>query len=1013
MSKKKPTEKVKTFNVRKFKAIWFSVLVFLIALTVTANVLANVFHGGLTVFLDGAVTYEFSVVVTLDEYPYEVTFTDTTGEGLAAQVDAFVATFDLDIDLDDLFIHFPSDFATKEDAFAHGVNIAMQIASEGAILLKNDNNTLPLPAGSRVSVFGNTATHPVYGGTGSGDLGDIVVPNINEVLRDVAGYIVNPTLAEWYAGRRERRGDISMYGGGSTFWIGEVPMEVFPRNPHEHFNYADYSDAAIIVLGRPGGEGDDLLRDMTTRGARGLRGEHQLMLDYDEQNLVAHVTEHFDNVIVIINSSTMMEIGCLADNPAIGAILWIGAPGYGIYAFGNILNGNINPSGRTVMITARNMLANPVIYNFGFFAYGGDLQGYHFVEYVEGIYVGYRFYETRFIEDDEYWQHVVFPFGFGLSYTTFEWELLGTTHPEGASIHPDETMEITVRVHNTGDVAGMDVVQVYSSPPWTPGGIEKSRVNLVGFAKTGNIAPGGSYDVTVEVPVRWMASWDWNDANNNGFIGWELEEGTYYLMIQTDSRRLSAIEPIAVVSDGFLIEYDEVTGTRIRPLFDDVTLDLNQNLSRSDWEGTWPTNHTGLRTPSDEVVAAVTAVRDNMAWVDPDIPMPTQGAPGSLTLADMIGAEFDDPRWEQLLDIVSVDEMRYMIESAGFRTASIDSIVKPATLDVDGPAALNVPMGFVEIVGGAGAGISFDGRTAFPSSSTLASTWNQELAYEFGRAIGNEALHVEPTVSGWYAPGMNSHRSPFGGRVFEYISEDPIHGGLMGANVVRGMTDMGVTTYVKHFAINEQETERANRLLTWVNEQAMREIYLRQFELAVKIGGSQGMMSAFNYIGPRWAGGCPYLLRYLLRDEWGFRGTVITDFALAGTGGGYMNPDQAIRAGNDTILNPWGDNRVADISCATTVHFLREATHNVLWSTVNSNAMNGFANPTLLEEAMAAAAFPGNIGATTQEAQPPTWYAILVGVNIALGVLIAAVLGFIIVKLMGAGKKNTGKKRTA
>ena len=332
------------------------------------------------------------------------------------------------------------------------------------------------------------------------------------------------------------------------------------------------------------------------------------MLDYDEQALVRHVTQHFDKVIVIINSSTVMQIGDLADNPDINAILWMGAPAYGIYSLGHILNGTINPSGRTVQISARNMLANPVIYNFGHFAYTGELSGFHFVDYVEGIYVGYRFYETRFIDDDEYWQHVVFPFGFGLSYTTFDWELVNTTHPAGSNISPDEIIELTVRVTNTGDVAGMDVVQVYSAPPWTPGGIEKSRVNLVGFAKTGNINPGASQDVIIEVPVRWMASWDWNDANNNGFIGWELEEGIYYLQIQTDSRRLSSIEPIAVVSAGYLIEYDEVTGTRIQPLFDDVTLGLYTNLSRSDWEGTWPTAPVGLRTPSDEVVAAVRAV---------------------------------------------------------------------------------------------------------------------------------------------------------------------------------------------------------------------------------------------------------------------------------------------------------------------------------------------------------------------------------------------------------------------
>lgn len=884
----------KRMSNRKFKAIWFSIFALVIALLLTVNILArDQFYVWLTVFLEGEMPYKLTQVEDMSNIDTE---------------------------------YFKSEFASKEAAFANGLAVAEEIVAESTVLLKNENNALPLAAGSNISVFGNGARDVVYGGAGSGEVVGLQAHDITHVLSEIAGYNVNPTLKTFYEGRREARGVLDMYR--PTFHIGEVSPFAIPRA--RTMEYDAYGDAAVIVFGRPGGEDHDMQLDMASH--RGLRGEHQLQLDEDERDLLEYVKEYFDRIIVIVNSGQPIEAGIIQNDPDVDAVLWMGLPGMGIDALSKIMTGEISPSGRTADIWAQDFRQDPTFANFGSFAYDSSLNGYHFVDYAEGIYMGYRYYETRFQDDEPYYQSVTYPFGYGLSYTTFDWALKESTT---GKIGEDDVITVTVTVTNTGDVAGKDVVQLYYTPPYTPGGIEKPHVVLGAFAKTDTLNPGQSQDIELTMPARQMASYDYNDANNNGFRGWELESGDYLVRLMLNSHTMSSIEPITLnVNSDIKYATDEVTGTEIVNLFDDVSNGVATYLSRNDWEGTWPAAPEGRRTADATLQAAVIWTPEN----DPNDEMPVTGAVNHLVLADLLDRDYDDPLWEDLLDQITIAEMRQIIEYSGFQTMMAQSVQKPPTLDVDGPSVLNPPMSFM----GTTSAIDFGGRTAYPSPSTLTASWNVDMAYKMGNAIGNEALHLG--VSGWYAPGLNIHRSPFGGRVFEYYSEDGYLAGMIAANVVEAVQGKGVTPYMKHFAVNEQETNRSKYLLTWASEQSMREIYFKPFELAVKQGGSRGIMSAFNFIGPTWAGGHSGLLQDLLRDEWGFRGTVISDFATPP----FVRADHGIRAGNDIMLSPDGT-LLSDTTSATSVLAMRRAVKNVLYTTVNSNAMNGLSSTTQVE----------------------------------------------------------------
>ena len=743
-------------------------------------------------------------------------------------------------------------------------------------------------------------------------------------------------------------------------------------------------DAARAAVGYAAGAADFLVRPVHYDGvaramqraygrsrqkparADGARNadDHYLQLDQNETDLIEHVcAQNFEHVILIINSGSAMELGFLDDpdhyayNEKIDGALWIGFPGIsGMNAVGQVLKGETNPSGHTVDTYVRDLKQDPSWQNFStnltangnaYLDARGRLAGYYFVDYEESIYVGYRYYETRGFTDGEDWydDHVVFPFGYGLSYTTFEQEIVSA--PDGEALTTDP-FEVTVRVTNTGSVAGKDVIQVYATAPYTEGEIEKAHKVLVGFAKTEELAGGASAEYTIEIDPYYFASYDYNDANGNDFRGYELDAGDYDFTVAQDAHDAGEVFTMALAED-IRFENDPVTGTAVVNRFDDADDHLQSLLSRSDWEGTWPAPPTEeQRTLSQETLAAIESTESGApSYIDPEEPVP---ADIGTMLADMQGADYDDERWYELLNRITTDEMLSLHNNGGFQTVGIDSIGKSQTWDSDGPAGwVNFVVGFSQ---------RLEGTCTYAAEIVFACSWNTDLLYRFGQTVGDEALtgytyeeqvtnedgttetvirHIPYT--GWYAPAINIHRSAFGGRNWEYYGEDGYLSGKLAAEQIKGLREKGVIPYLKHFAVNEQETTRnAGGLVTWVTEQAMREIYLRPFEIAVKEGKTNGMMSSFNRIGTRWAGGDYRLLTEVLRDEWGFRGAVICDYDSATP---YMDNRQMASAGGDLTLGTdqsafWRD---FDAGNAEDVAILRNATKNILYATANSTGV--------------------------------------------------------------------------
>ncbi|MBU4337451.1 MAG: glycoside hydrolase family 3 C-terminal domain-containing protein, partial [Actinobacteria bacterium] len=779
-------------------------------------------------------------------------------------------------------------------------------------------------------------------------------------------------------------------------------------------SFADYSDAAIVYIGRPGGEGGDLTRDMTGWDDNAVEGQHQLELNQDEKDLIALAKASFDTVVVVVNASTTIEMGLLQDDPDIDAIVLAGSPGAtGFNALGGILAGEVNPSGRTTDLWAADFTADPTYVNFGGFQYDGLEVSYPvsavesaasnatvtdeatFVNYAEGIYVGYRYYETAAAENFiDYDDAVVYPFGYGLSYTDFSHEIVGT---EAGDV--DGTIAVSVEVTNTGDVAGKDVVELYYTAPYTDGGIEKSEVVLGGFDKTDLLEPGASQTVTIELAVEDMASYDYL-----GEQAYVLEAGDYQLSVRTDSHTVApGTEPITYTVDSDVVYSGEnhrsTDEAAVTNQFDDVSSQFSTeaedgkilSMSRADFAGTFPTAPTG-----DQLVASETVEAGFAAW-DDDVAadafegeMPTTGADSDLSLIDLRGLAKDDPKWDELLDSLTVDEMTDMLLNGAYQTTAIGSIGKPATVEPDGPA------GFSSFINSSINGV------AYPSEYLIAQTWDVDLGTAMGEMLGNEAL--QKGINGWYAPAANLHRSPFAGRNFEYYSEDPFLSGSMLTAVANGAAEKGVYAMLKHFALNEQETNRVNNgVATFATEQAIRELYLKPFEMAVKnitmdvpyisdedgtiataTVGATGVMSSFNRIGATWTGGSQALMTNVLRDEWGFQGFAITDFNLYA----YMNPNQAISAGTDLTLTFQPSKSFSDTSSAKAVSDIREATGNVLFTVANSNAMDGLA--------------PG----ATVSYTPPTWVYIQIGASAAIGLLV--LLGAFLVTRRVLRHRRTG-----
>ncbi len=835
----------------------------------------------------------------------------------------------------------------SEESITEAQDLCEDIAEEGFVLLKNDG-LLPLKADAKVNTFGWSATNPVYGGTGSGSLSGLY--ETVSLLKGLsnAGISYNEDLVKFYTDWRTARPGIGMMGQDWTIPERSI-AEYDAAGVFE--NAKAYSDTAIVVIARSGGEGADLPTSLdpnvpstfnddgqgTFFSQTGLRysewpedldaSKHYLELTTRESEMVQRVTSEFENVIVVINASNAMELGWVNEYPSIKAVILAPGPGQtGFNALGNILTGAVNPSGRTIDTFVADLTKAPYFNNIGEFQYTNlaDVSplsyGFpvtpNFVNYVEGIYVGYRWYETAAAEGViDYDQEVVYPFGYGLSYTQFEQTMGEITEANGV-------ISFDVTVKNTGNVAGKDVVEVYYNPPYTNGGIEKSAVNLVQFAKTGILQPGASETLKISFSVEDMASFD--DQNAKAYV---LEAGDYVISINKDSHNVIDSKTYTVPTT---ITYDEnnkrsTDETAAVALFDYAAGNVTY-LSRADHFANY---EAATAAPTDfEMSAEAKAGFYNHSNYDPtqfnnaSDQMPTTGAKNGLKLVDLRGKDYDDPQWEKLLDQLTVSDMVALIGTGGYQSVAVDSVGKTQQIDCDGPASINN---------------NFTGKASigFPAGVVIASTWNEELAEKFGESIGKMADEMD--VSGWYAPAMNIHRSAFAGRNFEYYSEDGFISGKMAANAIQGAAKSGVYAFMKHFAMNDQETHRTDMLCTWSNEQAIREIYLKPFELSVKEGKCGAVMSAFNYIGNKYAAATTELQNTVLRGEWGFRGMVLTDYF---GGYGYQDADILIRNGNDFCLTPQmtDQSEVTDKTSATSVLAMRQAAKNILYTTANSRA---------------------------------------------------------------------------
>ena len=863
---------------------------------------------------------------------------------------------------------------SKADAKAKGNELNGTLCNEGIVLLKNTNNALPLKEGSKISVFGKNSANIVLSNSGSGGGNASDAISLEKALKD-NGFSVNGKLFDFYKSNASGNGrpdNPSMDSGGGDLVTGETPISSYTSEVKS--SYANYNDAAVIVLSRISGEGFDLPMTMEYN-----RERHYLQLDENETALIKHVCEqNFKHVIIYLNSNNPMELGFLDDpthyayNEKIDGCIWAGGLGnVGSLAIGRVLKGEVNPSGHLTDTYPRDFKQDPVWQNFGNNRISGTKSGdnytegdfgskYYFVDYEEGIYVGYRYWETRFESEgaDWYKKNVVFPFGYGLSYTSFSQEITNETELNAAKLS-DEEIIVKVKVKNTGTVEGKDVIQVYANLPYTANGIEKSSKVLAGFAKTDSLKPNEEKEYSVSINPYYLASYDFDDKNKNNFKGFEIEAGNYSLEIGKNVHETIQKVSLEALSDNILIDKDPVTKTPVQNLYDDAAIHLSQQLSRSNWNGTYPVSPTAddkdIWYWADEKGIEIDVLNADKSSYNPleKTPATTMPTTGTVTkkvkyeeevdgqkvekernmiLRDMVGKDYDDPDWQDLLNQMTFEELEGLNLNAAFKTNKADSIKKPETSETDGPS------GFVNFMDTN----TFYGTAKYCNETVIAATWNEPLAEEFGETVGEEGLWGDSegrgkglVYSGWYAPGANIHRGQFGGRIAEYFSEDPLLSGKLSAAITRGAAKKGVYTYMKHFALNEQETHRGG-VNVWANEQAIREIYLRPFEIAVKEAKATGIMSSFNKIGTKWTGGDYRLLTTILRVEWGFHGTVICDFS---TGQSHMDAKQMAYAGGDLNLDSM-ESKWANKNNKSDVTVLRENAHHILYTIANSNTFN-------------------------------------------------------------------------
>jgi len=822
---------------------------------------------------------------------------------------------------------------TNEEA----AEVAEEIMEDGIVLLKNES-LLPLNETKKLNIFGWESINPAYGGAGSGGINDLYdIVSLNQGLEN-AGFSINQELVDFYNNYGADNPEMSIQKQSWT--LPEPPVDTYSDELIK--SAKEYSDVAVVVLSRKAGEGhNDIPMDVRKAAYDNNsdeyddfpEGEHYLQLSQTERDMVDMVCSNFDNVIVVYNGANQFELGFADEYPQIKSVVWCpGTGNVGFNALGKVFSGEVNPSGKTPDTFIYDMTTAPWWNNAEKTEYtnladlavegmnAGTAQVYApaFTNYVEGIYVGYKYYETAAQEGAiDYDKTVQYPFGYGLSYTEFEQKM-------GELEEKDGQISVDVEVTNTGDVAGKDVVEVYYEPPYTNGGIEKSSANLIEFAKTDLLQPGESQTVTVTFSIEDMASYDENHAK-----AYVLEKGDYAISINSDSH--TVLDQKTYTADKDVVYKGEnkraSDDTAATNVFEDAKGDVTY-LSRADHfanyeEATAAPASAELGEPYVSEYH-LNSNFDKTTYLNDEDVMPTTGADNGLTLADMRDADYDDPRWEKLLDQLTVDEMANMIAMAGYQTAAMDSVGKVATLDFDGPAAINNDFTGVGSIG-------------FPIEVVVASTWNKELAQAWGECMGK--ISQEMGAEGWYAPGMNTHRTAFGARNYEYFSEDGVLAGNMGAKAVEGARKYGVYSYIKHFALYEGN---AKMVSVWSNEQAIREIYLKPFEISVKQGGANAVMVSWSFLGDKWTGESSNLMNTVLRDEWGFRGMALTDF-FRNNGHGFMNADAALANGVDAMLSTFNgeENNVANPEHPTAVLQMRNACKNVMYTVVSSWAYDG------------------------------------------------------------------------
>ncbi len=933
-----------------------------------------------------------------------------------------------DVDTTGLDLEYnKADYTTDNIGEAESA-LHQQIADEGTVLLSNEG-ILPMAQDTEFSFFSvNSATVSASDSMMGGR-------NLTQIFEN-AGAKINTTLMDFYSEQSKEYGLSSgsvSFGDAEDFAINEVPLSVLQENAEVMESVKN--TVPVYFLKRVAGEGRDMPRSMYNHAeSEEDKAKSYLEPDSTELEIISYLNDNFDNVILVTNSNAALELGWVKDYTNIKAVL----SSTTIEAVPYILTGQVNPSGRTVDTFAADASKSPAAQNIGDYQYvdeNGELTKYNYVTYEEGIYVGYKYYETRYEDavlnqgnagDYDYTEEVVYPFGYGLSYTTFDWSNMQTTWSGDECI-------VTVDVENTGDMAGKDVVEIYAQSPYTEydkaNGVEKASVQLVAYGKTSELAPGEKETVTCTFSKEQLKAYDENGAETYIF-----DAGDYYITAAANAHAainnilaaksekpaqkadldseetadneesatqeeaeskielltaggLSAEEATTGGNAEFVSVYtpdntdtdvttyatDSYSGVTITNQLQDCKADVTY-LTRSDWEGTFPTHdgeagtqistwgneingedgvsYTYVKTASDDLIAELDSFSSGTD-VAPETLADTQivyGADNGLTLINMRGLDFDDPLWDDLLDELTADEIYNTIGVSGYGIEYIDSVEKPFNIDADTASGL--------IYGGTGA--------MFPSAMTLAQTWNLELASEYGEMIGNEGLLGG--ADGWYAPSMNIHRTPYSGRNGEYYSEDAFLSGAVASREIYGAASKGMYTYIKHFAFNDQENHRGDRdgqfsVATWFNEQSAREIYLVPFEMCMKAGdvtlnyvekqedgtyvnaskqirASQGVMTSFNRAGATWAGGDYGLITGILRNEWAFDGIVMTDNANTGV---FMDGYQMTEAGADVKLTtlPASARYNFDENDPATYYYARQAMHHTLYTIANCKAMNG------------------------------------------------------------------------